>query len=200
MRTEKKYLIEEVARHLKKSDYLLITNYQKVTVADVAALRAKLAPEQAEFHVVKNSSLRVAAKEAEMIVAGTPTYFAPEVASQFANVTPRPPIGTKADVYSLALSLRNALDPALEESIGNGVEIFVAQRAVNAPHLPGSRDLRFLAPHFGRWLTLDPSDRPDAGTFASELDVLLEPEMKKARRRSILSVAMPLAIVAISAK
>jgi len=142
--------------------------------------------------------LGVAAKEAEMIVAGTPTYFAPEVASQFANVTPRPPIGTKADVYSLALSLRNALDPALEESIGNGVEIFVAQRAVNAPHLPGSRDLRFLAPHFGRWLTLDPSDRPDAGTFASELDVLLEPEMKKARRRSILSVAMPLAIVAIS--
>ena len=64
MRSEKKYLIEEVARHLKKSDYLLITNYQKVTVADVAALRAKLAPEQAEFHVVKNSSLRVAAKEA----------------------------------------------------------------------------------------------------------------------------------------
>ena len=64
MRTEKKYLIEEVARHLKKSDYLLITNYQKVTVADVAALRAKLAPEQAEFHVVKNSSLRVAAKDA----------------------------------------------------------------------------------------------------------------------------------------
>jgi large subunit ribosomal protein L10 len=64
MRTEKKYLIQEVARHLKKSDYFIITNYQKVTVPDVAALRAKLAPEQAEFHVVKNSSLRVAAKEA----------------------------------------------------------------------------------------------------------------------------------------
>jgi large subunit ribosomal protein L10 len=64
MRSEKKYIIEEVARHLKKSDYLLITNYQKVTVADVAALRTKLAPEQAEFHVVKNSSLRVAAKDA----------------------------------------------------------------------------------------------------------------------------------------
>ena len=64
MRSEKKYLIEEVSRHLKKSDYLLITNYQKVTVANVATLRAKLAPEQAEFHVVKNSSLRVAAKEA----------------------------------------------------------------------------------------------------------------------------------------
>jgi large subunit ribosomal protein L10 len=63
MRTEKKYLIEEVTRHLKKSDYLLLTHFEKITVADVAALRAKLAAEQAEFHVVKNSSLRVAAKE-----------------------------------------------------------------------------------------------------------------------------------------
>jgi len=33
-----------------------------VTVANVAALRKKLAVEKAEFHVVKNSSLRVAAK------------------------------------------------------------------------------------------------------------------------------------------
>ena len=63
MRTEKKNLIEEVSKHLKKSDYLYITNFQKVTVADTAALRAKLAAEGAKFHVVKNSSLRVAAKE-----------------------------------------------------------------------------------------------------------------------------------------
>jgi len=33
-----------------------------VTVSDVADLRSKLAAEKAEFHVVKNSSLRVAAK------------------------------------------------------------------------------------------------------------------------------------------
>ena len=59
MRSEKKYLIEEVSRHLQKSDYVLITNFQKVTVADVATLRGQLAAEQAEFHVVKNSSLRV---------------------------------------------------------------------------------------------------------------------------------------------
>lgn len=64
MRSEKKYLIEEVSRHLQKSDYVLITNFQKVTVSDVADLRKQLAAEQAEFHVVKNSSLRVAAKEA----------------------------------------------------------------------------------------------------------------------------------------
>ena len=62
MRAEKNYLIAEVETHLKKSDYVILANFTKVTVADVADLRAKLAAENAEFHVVKNSSLRVAAK------------------------------------------------------------------------------------------------------------------------------------------
>ncbi len=62
MRVEKKYLIEEVAGHLKKSDYVILANYDKMTVADVAELRQRLAAHQAEFHVVKNSSLRVAAQ------------------------------------------------------------------------------------------------------------------------------------------
>ncbi len=62
MRAEKKYLIAEVEKHLKKSDYVILANFTGVTVADVAVLREKLAAEKAEFHVVKNSSLRVAAK------------------------------------------------------------------------------------------------------------------------------------------
>lgn len=62
MRAEKQYLIDEVATHLKKSDYVILANFTNVTVADVAVLRGKLAAEKAEFHVVKNSSLRVAAK------------------------------------------------------------------------------------------------------------------------------------------
>jgi len=62
MRAEKKYLIEEVETHLKKSDYVILANFTGVTVADAADLRAKLAAEKAEYHVVKNSSLRVAAK------------------------------------------------------------------------------------------------------------------------------------------
>jgi large subunit ribosomal protein L10 len=62
MRVEKKYLIEEVAGHLKKSDYVILANYDKMTVADVAELRQRLAAHHAEFHVVKNSSLRVAAQ------------------------------------------------------------------------------------------------------------------------------------------
>jgi large subunit ribosomal protein L10 len=51
-----------VASHLKKSDYVILANYDKMTVADVAELRLRLAPHHAEFHVVKNSSLRVAAQ------------------------------------------------------------------------------------------------------------------------------------------
>jgi large subunit ribosomal protein L10 len=62
MRAEKSYLIAEVETHLKKSDYVILANFSKVTVSDVADLRGKLAAENAEFHVVKNSSLRVAAK------------------------------------------------------------------------------------------------------------------------------------------
>ena len=62
MRAEKSYLITEVETHLKKSDYVILANFTGVTVSDVADLRAKLAVEKAEFHVVKNSSLRVAAK------------------------------------------------------------------------------------------------------------------------------------------
>ena len=62
MRAEKKYLIEEVETHLRKSDYVILANFNGVTVADAAELRGKLSAEKAEYHVVKNSSLRVAAK------------------------------------------------------------------------------------------------------------------------------------------
>ena len=62
MRAEKKFLIDEVTGHLQKSDYVILTNFNKLTVADTAELRKRLSPEKAEFHVVKNSSFRVAAK------------------------------------------------------------------------------------------------------------------------------------------
>ncbi len=62
MRAEKQYLIDEVSGHLKKSDYVILANFTKLTVGETAELRGQLAQENAEFHVVKNSSLRVAAK------------------------------------------------------------------------------------------------------------------------------------------
>ena len=62
MRPEKKYLVEEVSRHLEKSDFLFLADFNTVNVEDIAELRQNLRQEQAEFHVVKNSILNVAAK------------------------------------------------------------------------------------------------------------------------------------------
>ena len=62
MRAEKQYLIAEVESHLKKSDYVILANFTGASVADLAELRTRLGAQKAEFHVVKNSSLRVAAK------------------------------------------------------------------------------------------------------------------------------------------
>ena len=61
MRPEKQYLVEEVSSHLNKSDYVYLVNYEGITVDEIAELRAALDVHGAEFHVVKNSILNVAA-------------------------------------------------------------------------------------------------------------------------------------------
>lgn len=62
----KKYLVDEVAGHLAKSDYVFLVDYKYVSVPDVANLRKSLKEHSAEFHVVKNSALRHAAREHAM--------------------------------------------------------------------------------------------------------------------------------------
>ena len=42
MRTEKKYLVEEVGSHLDKSDYVFLTNFEKITVQETEELRSAL--------------------------------------------------------------------------------------------------------------------------------------------------------------
>ncbi len=66
MRPEKKYLVEEVSRHLEKSDFVFLADYNTVNVEEIAELRSSLRQEEAEFHVVKNSILNVAAKERKL--------------------------------------------------------------------------------------------------------------------------------------
>ncbi len=63
MRPEKKFLVDEVNSHLEKSDYMFLANYEKATVVDIAELRDELSKEEAEFHVIKNNILKVAARE-----------------------------------------------------------------------------------------------------------------------------------------
>jgi large subunit ribosomal protein L10 len=65
MRPEKQYLVEEVSSHLNKSDYVYLVNYEGITVDEIAELRAALDAHAAEFNVVKNSILNVAATSAD---------------------------------------------------------------------------------------------------------------------------------------
>lgn len=66
MRAEKQFLVDEVAGHLAKSSYLLVANFAKVTVQDATDIRNQLRPLGAEYHVVKNSILSIAAKQANL--------------------------------------------------------------------------------------------------------------------------------------
>jgi len=63
MRPEKQFLVDEINAHLDKSDYVFVADYQRATVPDIADLRSKLAAEEAEFHVIKNNILKVAARD-----------------------------------------------------------------------------------------------------------------------------------------
>jgi large subunit ribosomal protein L10 len=66
MRAEKQFLVDEVAGHLAKSNYLLVTNFTGVTVVNATAIRDQLRPLGAEYHVVKNSILNIAVKQAKL--------------------------------------------------------------------------------------------------------------------------------------
>lgn len=68
MQPEKAYLVEEVGSYLDKSNYVFLTDFQRVTVADTEELRGILSGLGAEFHVVKNRILKIAAGEREIAV------------------------------------------------------------------------------------------------------------------------------------
>ena len=38
MRPEKQYLVEEVNNHLNKSDYVYLTNYERITVEELSLI------------------------------------------------------------------------------------------------------------------------------------------------------------------
>jgi serine/threonine protein kinase len=143
--------------------------------------------------------LGVASKDAELVLAGTPAYFAPEVAARFLGVPDPPPVGPKADVFSLALTLRRALDPTSREHIpGGAVDAFVSFRALHSAEPPARRDLRDLTPFFARWLALKPDERPSADQLRRELAVLTRPEEQRARLMAVLRWVVPVSFAVLA--
>jgi len=142
--------------------------------------------------------LGVAAREAEVLVAGTPMYFAPEVAARFASIPDSPAITNKADVFALALSLRNALEPQSQEDVpAAAVDAFIEHRARQAPALPRSKHLRYLEPSFKRWMAVNPADRPTADEFSQELAELTAPDDRRARRKALIKQFGPLLLAVL---
>ena len=58
MRSEKANIVADLSDKLKRSPFVLVTDYQHMKVADFSELRNRLAPTGAEMHVVKNNFLK----------------------------------------------------------------------------------------------------------------------------------------------
>lgn len=139
--------------------------------------------------------LGVAAKDAESVLAGTPAYFAPEVAARFAGAPDPAPVGPKADVFALALTLHHALDPEPSDvAFGGSIDAFVAYRATHAPKPSTRSDLKTLRASFERWLSFSPDVRPSAEELRRELSILTRPQEERARRNALLRWAVPTAL------
>ncbi|HET9956822.1 MAG TPA: protein kinase [Polyangiaceae bacterium] len=142
--------------------------------------------------------LGVAAKDAELVLAGTPAFFAPEVAARFAGVPDPPPVGPKSDVFSLALTLREALDPSPTASLATGaVDAFVTFRAGHGASPPRRAELSDLRGCFETWLHLSPDVRPSAEEFRNQLGALTRPAERRARRLELMRWAVPIAFTVL---
>ena len=58
MRSEKTSIVSDLSEKLKRSPFVLVTDYQRMKVGDFGELRNRLAPAGAEVHVVKNNFLK----------------------------------------------------------------------------------------------------------------------------------------------
>lgn len=145
---------------------------------------AQLHPE-AERPLPVLLDLGLGVKDGELMLAGTPGYLAPEVAARFAGVPDPAPIGPKADVFALALTLREALDPHPDDVSPAELATFLERRAGTAPSPPSQREFRDLQVPFARWLNISPDARPTAEELRRELALLTRREEQQMRRKQL---------------
>src|SRR5882672_1799415 len=70
MRPEKTNIVSDLSEKLKRSPFVLVTDYQRMKVIDFSELRNRLAPAGAEMHVVKNNFLKRAMTDSGFPDAG----------------------------------------------------------------------------------------------------------------------------------
>jgi large subunit ribosomal protein L10 len=77
MRPEKASIVSDLAEKLNRSPFLLVTDYQRMSVTNFGELRNRLASTGAEVHVVKNSFLKRALAASDL----------PDIAEQLSGQT-----------------------------------------------------------------------------------------------------------------
>lgn len=65
---EKAEAIEQLTEWLRESKGTVLLDYRGLNVADITALRRELANQSVEFHVAKNTLLRIAAERADVTI------------------------------------------------------------------------------------------------------------------------------------
>ncbi len=139
--------------------------------------------------------LGIASKRGETPKGLTVEYAAPETAAA-ALGNREQTVGAAADVFSLALVLRNLLEPESAPSTRGELMALLHRRATEPIPQLQRRELRYLRPAFARWLNLDPAQRPSAAELAQELSLLTEPEERREARLRVLRRVVPILAVA----
>jgi large subunit ribosomal protein L10 len=93
MRPEKASIVSELSEALKRSPFVLVTDYRGMKVTDFSELRSRLAPAGAEVHVVKNNFLKLA-----MADSGFPEVD-DQLAGQTAVVTGEADVAPVAKIF-----------------------------------------------------------------------------------------------------
>jgi len=95
MRPEKTSIVSDLSEKLKRSPFVLVTDYQRMKVGDFGELRNRLAPAGAEVHVVKNNFLKRA-----MTDSGFPDV-ADKLVGQTAVVTGEKDMAPVAKIFKM---------------------------------------------------------------------------------------------------
>ena len=95
MRPEKTSIVSDLVEKLKRSPFVLVTDYQRMKVGDFGELRNRLAPTGAEVHVVKNNFLKRA-----MTDSGFPDV-ADKLVGQTAVVTGEKDMAPVAKIFKM---------------------------------------------------------------------------------------------------
>lgn len=180
-RAEAQFIFERLAEAL---DAMHARGVRHQDIKPDNILLARFGEGQQEVPVLLD--LGVGADEDEHVMAFTPAYVAPEMArAHICAITgdPVPVLDGRADVYSLALTLWDALCPG-QRTIGSdsGSPAGLASRAKTPVTLPFGRDMNDLRPSFGRWLSVDPDERPTARDFRQQLAVLTRRQRRRLER------------------